>query len=453
MSITFGGLATGLDTSSIVDQLMALERQPITRLETDKTWMNTRLAALTEFDAKLSSFLSKIEDLDSSEDLRAKKITLGSDDFFTATASSDALPASYQIEVVTMAQVEKDVSTGYADKAAQEFGTGTITLTVGTNDPVDIAIDSENNSLEGIMAAINEADAGVAAAIINDGTGTPYRMVLTGQDIAAGFTVDAAGLSGGSCANPVFTETQVAQQAHIKVDNIDIYSDGNTLSEAIPGVTLTLNKAEEGTTTNLGVSLDENAVKSKIQAFVSGYNEVVSFVTSQSKTQGSSGGVLGGDSGLNSIKRHLQNMLVTMVDNSGVFRSMSQLGLETQTDGTLQIDDDTLTQAIQNNLDSVETLLAGEEGVEGIATRFKDYLDGITNSTDGFLVGRKESIESNVKRIDARIEQMEMRLENREKNLLNKFNALEELVSTLNAQGDYLSQQIDLMKNLWSQKK
>ena len=535
MAISFGGLATGLDTTSLIDQLMEAERQPLTRLQNDKSYFNSRLSALSQFEGKLESFLAKIENLDSAEDLQAKKTTLSTEEFFSATTDSAALAGNYQVEVVDLAQVQKSVSQGVADKSAASFGLGTLTLAVGDNDPVDITIDADHNSLEGIMAAINDADAGVTASIINDGTATPYRLVLTGNDVAAGFSltssfstfngdvtnltvggyadqsaklfgsgainlstgdvvslsaesnslvdirdainaetgttgvsasieddgrggwrltlaggsIDSTSLSGGpGYAAPALTATQNAQQAHIRVDGIDIYSDSNSLSEAIPGVTLDLTKAEEGTVTNLTVDLDEGKIKSLIKSFVSGYNDVVSFVTKQSSVEGSNAGVLVGDSGLNSIKRRLQNMLT--IPGEGSISSLSQLGLKTQKDGTLEIDDDALSEVIQKDLGGVSNLLAGSESKDGIATRIKDYLDNITDNIDGLFVGRKQSIESNIKRIDKSIDRMEMRLEKRQQNLYDQFNALEQLVSTMNSTSNYLGTQLKALENLWS---
>ncbi|MEZ4598765.1 MAG: flagellar filament capping protein FliD [Syntrophotaleaceae bacterium] len=453
MAISFGGLATGLDTTSLIKQLMEAERRPLSRLETDKAFFSARLSALAKFEDKLDGFLSKIEDLDSVTELQAKKATLSSEDFFAATADSDALPGSYQVEVVDLAQVQKSVSQGVSSKTANSFGTGSLTLTVGSEAPVSITIDAESNSLEGIMTAINEADAGVTAAIINDGTASPYRLVVTGNDIATGFSLDFSALAGGveGYEPPALATTQNAQQAHIRVDGIDIYSDSNTLSEAIPGVSLDLSKAEEGTLTNLTVKLDEDSIKGLIKDFVSGYNDVVSFVTSQSKSEGGSAGILVGDSGLNNIKRRLQSLLTTQA--GGSITSLSQLGLETQKDGTLQIDDATLSDAIKSNLSGVTELLVGNESVDGIATRFKNYLEDITDNTDGFYAGRKESIERNVKRIEKGIERMEMRLEKREQNLYDQFNALEQLISGMNSTSSYLSAQLESLENLWSYKR
>ena len=455
MSIQFGGLATGLDTSSIIDQLMNIERQPLARLEADKTWLNNRLKAFTELDTRLKAFSDSIKDLNYRDTLLKRSTTLGSEEFFTASASRDAMPgASYEVEVVSLARVQKSVSGGVASSSAPLFGTGSLSLTVG-GDTHTIDIGEGENSLTGVMEAINAADVGVRAAIINDGTvnpdgsSTPFRMVLTGETVAKEFSLDASGLTGGASLD-LGTPVQQATRAHVRVDNIDIYSDTNTLTEAIPGMTLDLRKAEAGTTTSLAVNVDKAAIKEAIEEFATGYNKVVSFITSQSVIDGEGGGVLGGDSGINAIKRRLQTMLTQPVENSGTLRALSQLGFETQKDGTLQVNEKTLNAAIDTNLDSVVSLLAGEDGVEGVATRFKNYLFDLTSSATGMLQGRRESINSNLKRIDTKIDASQARLEQRQKTLEAQFSAMETLVSNLNAQSSYLTQQMTALTNMMS---
>ena len=169
MSIQFGGLATGLDTSSIIDQLMNIERQPLTRLEADKTWLNNRLKAFTELDTRLKAFSDSIKDLNYRDTLLKRSTTLGSEEFFTASASRDAMPgASYEVEVVSLARVQKSVSGGVASSSAPLFGTGSLSLTVG-GDTHTIDIGEGENSLTGVMEAINAADVGVRAAIVEIG--------------------------------------------------------------------------------------------------------------------------------------------------------------------------------------------------------------------------------------------------------------------------------------------
>lgn len=448
-TIQFGGLATGLDTKSIISQLMAVEQQPITLLQSNKTSLNDRLTAYTTLDTKLKSFADGIKDLNYSSKLVQRTITQSSNDDLTATISGNALTGtSYQVEVVATAQAQKSISaSGVADKTSATFGTGTLNFTVnGESQSVDIT--SGNNSLEGIMNAINSADIGISAAIINDGSSAPYRLMLTGKNVGNSFSLDNSTLSGGTDFKITSTPIQPATKAHIKVDNYDIYSDSNTLTEAIPGVTLDLLKAEQGKTTTLKINIDKDAIKSSIKALATGYNDVVSFVTSQSVINGSEGGVLNGDASINSIKRHLQDLLTQPFANSGVFTSLSQLGFETQKDGTLQVNDTTLSSAVSNNLDSVVTVLTGENGKKGLATQFKDYLYAMTNSGTGMLKGKKDSINSNIKKIDSQVTTMQSRIDQRQKTMEAQFSAMENLVSGLNSQSTYLTQQMTLLSNM-----
>lgn len=541
MAITFGGLATGLDTNSIVKELMALERQPITRLQADRNWYQRRQSAVTKFDGLLQSFLGKIENLGNSDDLRQKSVSTSSEQYLSVSVGVDALPGTnYQVEVASLAQVEKSVTAGYADKSAANFGTGELILSVGENAPVTITIDETNNSLEGIMQAVNAADAGVNASIINDGTDNPYRLVLTGEDVATDFSMSSTlpshngdvsatlqtggytsqtaayfgngtldlstgdqinlskasnsltdirdainaetattgvtaslvadgsnfviALDGGATISTTnfsggyddlsLSETQAASRAHIRVDGVDIYADSNTLDEAIPGLNLDLTQAEVGAMTSVGVSLDEAAIKGQIQDFVAGYNGVMAFIDSQSASgEGASGGILGGDPGINGVKRRLQNLLTTTLGNSGNLAALSELGLQTQRDGTLVLDDETLTAAIQNDLDSVEKLLVGEGETEGIAVQFQNYLEGKTNTVDGLLASNEKSTESTLGRIDDRIEQMELRLDKKEETLRSKFTAMEQLISGMNNQSSFLTQQLESLSNMMSRGK
>jgi len=462
MAISFGGLATGMDTNALIDQLMLAERSPITRLQSDKTWMTSRLAGFQAFDIQLQGFLTNVEQISDREQYFQRSASASSDEFFSTTVTNEALAGTnYQVEIESLAQVQKSYSdtanSGFSTKEDLIFGTGDLSFTVG-NEVKTVTITDGNNSLEGIMQAINDADIGVSAAIIKDGSADPYRLTLTADNVATTYSLDSSDLDGDIGVTALegdnFIISQIATSANIKVDGISITSDSNTITDAIPGITLDLLQAETGTTTQLTVSSNTSAVTQNIQDFISGYNNAISFITNQSTMGDTDAGILSGDSGLNAVKRHLQDMLTNSSDNDGIYTALSQLGLETQKDGTLTLNTETLDAAIENNLDSVVSLLAGEEGGDGgVATQFEDYLSSLTNSTTGLLAGRSESINSNVKRIDDRIIQMELRLEKRESTLRSQFNAMEQMVSVMNAQSDYLTQQMSAMADLWNYNK
>ncbi len=445
MSIQIGGLATGLDTNALINQLLKVERKPIERLEREQNYLKSRLNAFTEFDKKLKGFLSKAEGLASADKIVTNKAVAASEEFFSVTASSTAEQGDYNINVVSLARREKEASQGYADTGAKEFGTGTLSLNVGGT-AVDVTIDDTNNSLGGIRDAINAAGAGVSASIINDGDpDNPYRLVLTADE--AGTAVDVGtSLAGGTYAAPLFTQTQEGTKAHIQVDGIDIYRTSNTITEAIPGVTIDLLKehGDPAASTGVQVNLDVEAVDKKVRDFVTSYNEIVSFVSAQKDSS------WGRDSGLQMPMRRLQGVVSSAIGGDNSLQALSQLGMETQKDGTLKIDGAKLTDAISNDLEGVIGLFAGSDGVEGLSGQFVDYLKAATNGSDGILASRKDATDSSLRRIDTQIERQEARLEQREETMRAKFTAMEQMVSAMNAQSSFLSQQlanISLMGN------
>ena len=441
MSITFGGLATGLDTESIITELMAIERAPIDRLENDQAYYKSRLDAFSKLDGKLGTLLAKAEAIDTPIELNSPAAASSSEEFFSVTAGGQAQLGSYQITVVDLAQQQKDVSQGFADKAAATFGTGSLSLTV-VGEAHEILIDEDSNSLEGIAKAINDADLGVSAAIINDGTDTPYRLVLTGETVADSFSLDSSGLSGGTDANPVLTNTQPAQQAHIILDGIDIYSDENTVDSAVPGLSLELLKADDAAKTTVNITADQKGTSAKIKEFVDAYNGIINFIADQKDAD------WGNDSAFRSVKRRLQEMLVTQQGNDGPYSTLSQLGFETQRDGTISLNSTKLTNALEEDYSGVVKLFAGDGETEGISSQFATYMDQMTDSVNGLYASRKESTESNLRRIDQRILTMEARMDLKEKTMRAQFSAMEELVSGLSAQGDYLLQQLSAMPSL-----
>jgi len=448
-NISFGGLATGMDSTSIIDALLAIERQPIDRLNAQKTAQSAKLDAVKKFDSALDALMTKVATLSSATTLRSQAVTASSSDYLSAAASSSAATGDYEVKVGRLAQVEKAVYAGVADKDTTTFGTGTLVL---DNDalasPVNITIDDTNNTLQGIRDAINagSAEHGVAASIVNDGSGTPYRLVLTGKAVGnANISLDATGLTGGTGVFPAkdAAVSRAAQTALIQVDGISITSNTNTLTEAIPGLTMNLTHADPVFNpsvpnwsavagTNLQVAADNAAVQTKVEDFVAAFNAVVSAAGDAN---------LSGDGGIRAVLSSLRGKLTDSTAGTGLF----QLGIASQKNGTLLLNSAKLSAAIADNLAGVESLLAGSSTSEGIADRLKTSLSSFTNAVSGLLAGRQSSYDSSIRRIDAEIARTETRLASKEEQLTAQFAALESLVSSLNSQGSYLTQQMNLM--------
>ena len=440
MSITFGGLATGLDTDAIISALMDIEKAPIRRLERDQSYYKNRLNAFSSLDGKLKTFLDRARALDSTNKFNTPAVSTGSQEHLSVTARDTAGTGTYQMTVMALAQQQKDVSQGYHSRSAADFGTGNLNLTVG-GESHSIAISEDNNSLEGIAAAINGANLGVSATIINDGTESPYRLVLTGSDTSQTFSLDASGLTGGSAPDFTMATTQAAQQAHVVIDGIDIYSNSNSIDNAIAGLNLELLKADPDARTTVSVSVDTDAAAKKIKDFANAYNDIIHFIGDQRDSG------WGNDPSFRSIRGQLQSFLVSP-QGGGAYSSLSQLGFETQRDGTVRLNEATLNEALANDYEGVANLFAGTAETQGVAAQFSTYLRNATDSSDGFYAARRSSTNSSIRQIDQRILSLEARLEQKERTLRAQYSAMEQLVSGLNSQGSYLMQQLSAVPKI-----
>jgi flagellar hook-associated protein 2 len=361
-------------------------------------------------------------------------VSTSSSEYLSVTARDTAGAGSYQMTVMALAQQQKDVSVGYASKAEAVFGTGNLSLTVGGVGH-SIAIDAENNSLEGMAKAINDANLGVGATIINDGTESPYRLVLTGSDTSQSFSLDDSGLSGGTAASLTMETSQTAQQAHVVIDGIDIYSNSNSIDSSIAGLNIELLKADPVARTTVGVTLDTDAAAKKIRDFAGAYNDIVQFISDQRDSS------WGNDPSFRAVKGQLQSFLVS-AQGGGTYNSLSQLGFETQRDGTLKVNETKLNEALSQDYEGVVQLFVGSTETSGVAAQLSTYLDSATDLANGFYAGRKTSTDASLRQIDQRILSQEARLEQKETTLRAQFSAMEQLVSSLNAQGGYLMQQL-----------
>lgn len=174
---------------------------------------------------------------------------------------------------------------------------------------------------------------------------------------------------------------------------------------------------------------------------VTAYNAVITNISDQKDSD------WGRDSGLMSVKRNLQKMLTSPIATGGNLTTLSQLGLETQRDGTLTIDNTMLEEAISTNMNDMDKLLAGGDGFEGIANMFTSFLEATTDRADGLAATRQTSTDRTQKTIEANIVKMEARLEKRETLLRAQFDAMELLISNLNSTGSYLTQQLSLFNS------
>ena len=207
-SISFQGLVSGIDTTELIDTIIAYERQPAVLMEESQTLKTKEISAYKALEAKLLALQTSMVSLQSAKSFSQASISVSDEDYLTATASGTVSSGTYTLNILALAQNHQIASQGFDAATETIMGTGTIILALGNNSSTTITIDEGQNSLNGIKNAINEADAGITASIINDGSASnPYRLILTGDEtgrdnkitisssLAGGLDLDYSGVS------------------------------------------------------------------------------------------------------------------------------------------------------------------------------------------------------------------------------------------------------------------
>lgn len=362
--------SSAIDVNSLVSQLMTLEERSKVKLDKKLSDYKVKLSAVGTLSSALSSFKSAMDKLRSTDAFSSIKATSGDTAVLTAAASSTAVPGNYNIEVSQLAKANILASSAFADTTSA-VATGTLTIQVGSGAAKSVTIDSTNNTLSGIRDAINKAATDVTASIVNDGTG--YKLVLTAKDMGAdnkikatvtgdsvGTDTDTSGLSSlvydpAAAGTKNMTEIQAAQSSILKMGSMTVTKSSNTVTDFIDGVTLNLIKAQAGTAISLTVENDTSVVKQNVNNFVSEFNKIVNSIGGLQKA----GGSFSGDGVLRSMDSGMRSILTNTIPGlSGSFNSLSQVGIKTNRDGTLSVDDTTLSSAITNNFSDVVKLFA-----------------------------------------------------------------------------------------------
>ncbi len=431
--IQFSGIASGMDTGSIVAQLVELRRQPIYRLESKKTGYEMQKAAYADLESKLSAMLSTINDIDSIRGFASLAATSSDEDALTASVGELGAQGSYDITINALAQAQKSMTQGF-DTLNDSVGTGTFSITVG-GETTDITLEAGASGLSALAAAINESGAGVTATVLYNGAESGgYHLVVSAEETGteSAFTLDASGLSGGTA--PVFSTTQEAANAEFVIDTLTVTSQTNEVSTAIQGVTLNLAAADPATEHRLDVGVDGEALQEKLQAFVDAYNDLFGYINDQS----SEGSTLRGDSLMRSVGTRVRMAMTQSLSDADI-TTLYQVGLRQQDDGLLSFDSSLFNEELVEDYTGVRDLFVGTDTHSGIIYSLGLSLDDMTDSTDGVFKIRKESLTDRMDDIDDRIERYELSIDKYEATMIAKFTAMETMIATLQAQSSYLA--------------
>ena len=446
-TVSFGGLVSGLDTDTIVSQLIALEHRPIDLLDEQQTNDENLLSVFQELNSKFLSLKTQAETLNEAEIFQAVTVTSSDDTILIGTGGSSLNTGVYTIEVTQLAQTHELSSDPFTDGTSSLKRSGDLVIN-GKTITLE-ATDSFNNIRDKINST---ADVGVSASVLQV-SGTDYRLILTSEETGSlgGITIDdttvAQRLGFIDDDGAIKNELESAQDATIKIGQanpITITRSSNTIDDVIEGVTLNLKQAEPGTRVNLTVSSDTDSVKQSIQDFVDTYNEVLSYLKEQMSydEENDVRGALMGDFTARTVKSTLQKVIVSEVGGlSGSLTALSRIGITSSASGgTLSIDDTRLTSALTNNLTDVKDLFIG------LTDNLTNTLESFTDPYDGLIAHRIEGTQNTIDDLQDRMDTMETRVSKREEQIRAQFQAMEIALSQLQSQSAFLTQQINILK-------
>lgn len=435
-----------IDVAGIVSQLMTIERQPLAKMQSDLAGIQTKLSAWGKLQAAVSSLQEATRALTRGDTWQASKATSGDEAAIAVSGGASAAAGSYSLSVQSLARSQSVVSGSFAANDTV-IGGGTLQIQLGTVDAagssftpdperlVNVTI-APDATLADIRSAINSANAGVSASILDDGSGK--RLVLTSRESgqAQAFQITAADLDGNDADGAGLSafavsataaagangtqRTQLARDAEITINGLAITAGSNRLDGVIEGVTLNLKKVTEAPV-EIDIGSDQEATRASLDKFVTAYNDLNKLLAEQTRYDAATktAGVLQGNMVAVRMQQQLREVMRSPVDGDGT-TSLLAAGFEFAKDGSLSIKDDRIAPMLADPM-KLRALFAGPTPVPGQPTsgyarllneRLTGYLDPqgtIASATDS-LHSREDSIEKQQERFQTRLVDIEARL-------------------------------------------
>ncbi len=443
-AIPVGGLATGLDTNGLVEQLLAVDRRNITVLDTKKVKYQAQGTAFQDLNARLLTLKSRAEALDDPETFFARSATSSSETVATATAGPGSTRGTYTFTVTALARGSLAAAGATKATLTDSIATapGSFQFRLGASGPVIAIPVDETTSLSLLAKAINDKNAGVRATVVNAGTAAAPAWKLTIASNSTGAANDIVIVNDPTTLS--IANTQTAADAAFTITGVGSFTRStNTFSDVLDGVTITL-KAGSGST-DLAIDVDKAATQSRVQGLIDAYNDVVKAIDSQAAAVVASDGsvrrgAFTGDAAARQIRRSLSSVIATRF--GAAISALADVGVTTQKDGTLSLDATRFQQALTNDATGVRDLIAGASGTSGIATLLGEQATLATRSVSGVIAVRQDAITSSIRNTQKDIDNAQTRLDATERRLRVQFSSLEQLVAKLQQTGSALQSQL-----------
>jgi flagellar hook-associated protein 2 len=437
------GLVSGLDTTSLITQLVQAEGAPKAQLQTRLTTTKAAGDAYRTVNTRFDAVRTAAEALTKPELWTSAKAT-SSSSTVTTTLSSSAQTGSLTFSVEGLAAAHSLITTGTPWSSTTEnagFGSAIQVLNNdGSNrgDPITIG---GTGSLADVVKAINASNAKLSAAAVQVVPGK-YQLQITAEATGSANEFSIAAKTLGVATK--------AADAHLKVGTgpaaYDVYSSTNTFAELMPGATLTAAKADPGVQVTVGVAADPQAIAGKVKALVDAVNNALSGIKTYTSATGGPAAVLKGDSGLISLASRVRTQVSDAVGDDG---SPWGAGIRLEKDGSVVFDEARFLEKLKADPALVQRLVGGTPAaggaaaVNGVAQRVFDLAETATDSTTGTLLNLAKGRDDLVKDLQKRIDAWDLRLAMRKETLTRQFTAMETALSSMKNQSTWLAGQLN----------
>ncbi|RKP45341.1 flagellar filament capping protein FliD [Pararobbsia silviterrae] len=398
--ISGSGIGSSMNLSSLMSGLMSVESVPLLQLEAQAADVDSQISAFGTLSSAFSTFEDSISELTYSSSFNTLSAATSDETVASAAINPGATAGSYTVNITQLAQSESLLATGVASTSTP-IGTGattTLNISLGTTTTTTnsdgttsqsftatagstvtpITIDSSNDTLEGIRTAINAANIGVTATIVNDGSGTPYRLAITSNTTGAteAISISVAGAGGTGTGDSTLTnmftynpggtedmtETSVAQNAQMTVNGTPIQSATNTADNSYPGLSIALMGVGTATIT---VGTATGTLEGLVDNFVTAYNAMqaaIAPLTQFDASDSDNNGPLIGNSTVQQLTSQIQQIVSGTVGGSTTYQQLADIGITLDaTTGDLDLDSTTLEDALASNSAAFQALFGTME--------------------------------------------------------------------------------------------
>ncbi len=468
------GIASGINTSDIVTKLMSIESQPLVQMQNTQTTLQTQHDAWRDLNTQLLSLKGTVDALQDPTTFTSQAATSADATVITATTGTGAISGTYNVQVAKLATADRVVSTASVADANQALSSQVAGFQAGEITVGGAIINVQGtDTLNNLAANINQAQTNVVATVINNRlvltsgqTGSANQLSVSTAAGAGLFNVSDGSTSGNPASNVLsqlglYSGTTFSQylstagDADFYINGIEGRSSSNTVTNAVNGLSITLNGVSQTVAstgnptqdlkaTTLQVTTDTQKAAAAVKAFVDQYNSVMSFIDSKTSfnSQTNTAGDLFGDSMVMEIQQSLREMVGGIVPGANAqYNTLATIGISTTGEAaTLSFDQTKLTTALNSNPAAVTALFGSTaSGSTGVASTMSSMLDNLTMFNTGLIPGRENSLDSQIQDLKNQMDDFQQQLDLRQQTLEAQFNAMEQAISGFKNQGTALT--------------